>query len=451
MGDAQAVVARPSECAAPRDMRTFTIIWLGQLISLIGSGLTGFALGVWIFETTGRATPFALTALFGSLPGVLLSPLAGVLADRWNRRWIMILADTGAALATLLAAVMILADRLQIWQIYVVALLGAVCGTFQRPAYMASVTMLVPKKDLGRASGLMQGSQAVGMLVPPVLAGFLFVTIGLRGIILIDFVTYFFAIGALLLVRIPQPEASQAGAQGRGSIWRESAYGWTYIKARSGLLSMLIYFALVNFLLNATGVLMAPLVLSFGEASVYGLVQAVFGIGMLVGSTAMSAWGGPERKMLGIYGFIAAMAVGLVITGLRPSAWTVALGVFTTLASVPIASGCSQVIWQSKVPPDVQGRVFAIRGMIATSMMPLAYILSGLLADGVFEPLMDGGATLAVTVGQVIGVGPGRGIGLMYVLGGLLLLLVTAAAYAYPRMRLLEDELPDAIPAAPDV
>ncbi len=444
-----ASIAESVKSRVPTGMHAFVIIWLGQLISLIGSSLTSFALGVWIYEQTGRATPFALTALFGSLPNVLLSPLAGALADRWNRRRIMILADTGAALATLFAAAMILTGQLQIWHIYLVALFSSIFGAFQQPAYMASVTMLVPKKDLGRASGMTQGSQAAGMLIAPILAGFLFFAVGLKGIVLIDFATFLFAISALLLVHIPQPKSDEAKGEVDRSLLKDVTYGWTYLRARAGLLVMLIYFALVNFLINISGVLTAPLVLSFADVRILGVIQAIFGVAMLVGSVVMSAWGGPKRKMRGVYIFIALFGLGFIIAGLQPSAWLIGLGSFVIMASLPIAAGSSQALWQSKVEPDVQGRVFAIRAMVAQSMMPLAFLLAGPLADGVFNPLLVEGGPLAATVGQLIGVGQGRGIGLIYILAGLLLLLVTAAAYAYPRVRLIEDELPDVIPDLP--
>jgi DHA3 family macrolide efflux protein-like MFS transporter len=451
MGDARAPAIKSTARGAAEGMGAFMTIWAGQLVSLIGSGLTSFALGVWIYDTTGRALPFAVTAVFGRLPAILLSPLAGAVVDRRNRRAIMILADTGAALATLFAAIMVITGQLQIWHIYLISLVASTCEAFQRPAYMASVTMLVPKKQLGRASGLTQTSEAISILVPPLIAGFLFVAIGLRGIILIDFITFFFAIGALLIVHIPQPETGAAAGKARGSLWKESTYGWGYLRERPGLLAMLFYFALGNFLLNTAGVLITPMVLSFADARILGLMQFVLGVGMLGGSIAMSIWGGPKRKMLGIYGFIAVTAVGYALIGLRASPWVIGLGLFITLASVPIASGCSQVIWQSKVAPDVQGRVFATRSMLSWSMIPLANITAGLLADQVFEPMMTGNGALAAALGRVIGTGPGRGMGLMFVLSGLLLLVVTAIAYSYPRMRLVEDELPDAIPeAAPE-
>jgi DHA3 family macrolide efflux protein-like MFS transporter len=442
-------VSHPS--VAPRGMRTFLTIWLGQLISIVGSGLTSFALGVWIFDRTGQATPFALTVLFGNLPRILLAPIAGSVADRQNRRWVMILADTCSALLTLAVVLLLMSGQLAVWHIYLIALVGSAFAAFQEPAYTASIAMLVPKKHLARANGLVQMGQAIEMLVSPALAGALFVAIGLQGIIAIDFATYFFAIGALLLVRIPQPEAPpvETGAQ-KSQLLQDVRFGWRYLRARTGLLGLLFYFALVNFLLNGAMVLNGPLILSFGTASTLGLVQTVSGIGMLAGSVLMSAWGGPRRRISAVIGFIALGALGLLLMGLRSSGALIGAGMFILLSCVPLASGCSQAIFQTKVAPHVQGRVFAMRAMISRSMMPLAFLSAGPLADYVFEPWMREGGTLARTVlGNLIGVGAGRGIGLMFVMSGVGLLLASGLAFASPHIRRVEDELPDALPDTP--
>lgn len=434
----------------PGSMRAFLTIWTGQLISIVGSGLTSFALGVWIFDQTGQATPFAITVLFGALPRILLAPVAGSVADRWNRRRVMVLADTGSALVTLGAALLVFSGQLHVWHIYLLSLAGATFASFQEPAYMASITMMVPKKHLARANGLVQTGQAIEMLASPLLAGLLFVAVGLQGIIVIDFVTYFFAIGALLLVHIPQPAAATSVQEKRwGMVLRDALFGWRYLRARAGLFGLLVYFALVNFVLNLSGVLTGPLVLSFGSASTLGFVQMASGLGLLVGSLLMSAWGGPQRRIRGVIGFITLGALGPLLMGLQPSGIFAGAGFFILMFCVPFASASSQAIFQSKVAPAVQGRVFAIRGMIARSMMPLAFLLAGPLADYLFESLMrEGGALGGMVIGRLIGFGAGRGIGLMFVITGLSLVVASALAFANPRIRRVEDELPDAIPDA---
>ena len=433
---------------SPQSMRTFFIIWLGQLVSIIGSGLTGFGLAVWIYEQTGQATPFALTVMFGNLPQVLISPFAGALVDRWNRRLVMIIADTGSALITLVFFLLLAFGQLAIWQIYLGVILSSVLASFQEPAYAASITMLVPKKDLPRANGLMQMGQALQMLIAPVLAGILFVSIGLRGIIMIDAVTFFFAVGALLLVHIPQPQrTSQAEtAETSRSLWREAAFGWHYLRARRGLFGLLIFFALVNFFLNFSAVLLGPMVLSFGTAAGLGTAQTMGGVGMLIGSIAMSTWRGPKRRMTAVIGFIFLASCGLFIAGLQSSVWVVAVGMFLLMFSVPFGSGLSQVIFQTKVEPAVQGRVFSIRTMIARSMMPVAFLLAGPLADQVFEPLLrEGGALASTWIGSLVGVGPGRGIGALYLVSAVVLWAASGLAWANPHIRHVETDLPDAV------
>jgi DHA3 family macrolide efflux protein-like MFS transporter len=428
-------------------MRTFLLIWLGQLFSILGSGLSGFALGVWIYQQTGRATPFALTVLFGNVPRLLIMPVAGSLADRWNRRLIMILADTGAALSTVALVFLLFFGDLQIWHIYIIVVVSSVFSSFQEPAYMASITMLVPKKDFARANGMSQMGQAIGSIVTPLLAGILFVAIGLRGIILIDLATFFLAVSPLLIIHIPQPELKESSSE-KKSISSDFARGWRFVSSRRGLLGLLLYYAMANFLVNVVAVLNTPMILAVHSAAVLGGIQTAMGLGMLSGGLLMSTWGGPKTlRIPKVIGFITLSVLGLVVAGLRTNPFFPGAGFFILLFFVPIASGTSMAIWQAKVPPEMQGRVFSVRSLISQSMMPLAFLISGPLADYVFEPLMREGGMLANTwIGALLGTGPGRGIGLMFVISGLLGVIVSGLTYLNPRIRNVEQELPDVIP-----
>jgi MFS transporter, DHA3 family, macrolide efflux protein len=429
-----------------RGMRTFLIIWAGQLVSLFGSGLTSFALAVWLYEQTGAATPFAVTVLLANLPRIVLAPFAGALVDRWNRRRVMILADSGSALVTVAAAVLLFTGELSIGAVYLIAFCNSIFGTFQEPAFTASMTLLVPKKELTRTNGLMQMGQAVEMLLVPLVAGILFLVIGLRGIILLDFATYLVAMAALLLVEIPQPPPATAVADRPTTIWKDAVYGWHYLRLRTGLLGLLFYFALVNFLLNSVTVLVVPLVLTLGNAGSLGAVQTAGGVGLLAGSILVSAWGGPQKRILAVIGFISLSAFGLLAVGLSPSLYLVGSGLFLLLFFISMASAASQAIFQVKVEPAVQGRVFAIRSMVSHSMMPLGFVVAGFGADRMFEPWMAEGGLLAPTlIGQLLGVGPGRGIGVMFLLSGIVLLVAGVLAYAHPRIRRIEEELPDCV------
>ncbi len=429
----------------PTGMRTFFIIWSGQLLSLLGSGLTGFALGVWVFQRSGSATQFAMIALAGTLPAILISPVAGVIVDRWDRRKVLILSDSGAALMTLLLALLFWREQLDLWHILVATSLSSLMGAFQGPAYMASVTLLVPKSQLGRASGMAQVARAMSYLLAPLLGGLLMVTIGVGAVMLIDFATFLFALGTLLVVRIPNPDFAEKESGKRGSFLRDARAGWTFIHERAGLLWMLILFAALNFILGMVNALTPPMLLAFTTPEKLGGILSLSGIGMLLGSLAMSVWGGPRRRINGTLGFLLLIGIGIGLVGLRPTEWIVALGFFIAMAAAPIVNGCSQAIWQSKVPPGLQGRVFATRGMVSMAAMPLAYLLSGPLADRVFEPMLRADGSLAASAGAWVGVGPGRGIGLMFVIAGVLVTFVTLIGWLSPHLRKVEDELPDAI------
>ena len=428
-------------------MRTFLIIWLGQLGSMIGSGLIGFALGVWIFEKTGQATPFALTALFGTLPRILLSPIAGAISDRWNRKKIMLVSDSLAGLVELAAAVLLFTNNMEIWMVYLVSFMGSVFASFQQPAYSASIVMLVPKSQLTRANSMIQMGQAIETILTPVLAGALFVAIGMGGIIIINFVTYLAAILVLLFVSIPQPERKTENISGKFSVLKDVVFGWRYLVARRGLMGLLLYFASVNFFMNLSAVMLGPLVLSFGSPTSMGAAQTIMGVGMLAGSILMSIWGGfKKNKIPSVIAFIFLASIGFLVAGFQPSLLFVGVGIFILTFFIPLASGPSSAVFAEKVAPDVQGRVFATRSMVSQSMMPLAFILSGILADKVFNPLMDQGGALSQTfVGRWIGIGPGRGIGLMVICSGILLMLISGLAYANPRIRGIETEIPDVV------
>jgi DHA3 family macrolide efflux protein-like MFS transporter len=426
-------------------LRSFGLMWSGQLVSLVGSGLTRFALGVWVYQRTGSATQFTLITLFAFLPGLLAAPFAGALVDRWDRRWVMFWSDLAPALGTLALVLLIRAEALQVWHIYLVVAFGSVFNTFQWPAYIAATTLLVPKKQLGRANGMLQFGQAAAEVVAPILAGLMIAAIGLDGVILVDLGTFVFAAATLLLVRIPRPQTSAAGRKARGSLLSEAAYGWTFIRERPGLLNLLLYFAMVNLVFSIATVLVTPLVLSFASPRVLASVLSVSSAGLLTGSVVMAVTGGPRPRIHGVLAFGLLSGVALFAAGVRPNLLLISAALFLLMLGAPIVNGSSQAIWQVKVPPDLQGRVFAVRRLIAQFTAPLGFLSAGPLADHVFQPLLAEGGPLAGSVGRVLGVGPGRGIGLIYVTLAALPLLFSLWGYAQPSVRRVETDLPDAI------
>jgi len=429
-----------------QNMRTFYIIWFGQLISLLGSGLTGFALGVYVYQETGSITSFAMSILAFTLPGVLFSPVAGALVDRFPRRWMMILSDLGAGLTTIAVLALILGAKLEIWHIYAANFVASLFGTFQWPAYSAATTMLVPQEQLGRASGMVQMADAISQLAAPAIAGALFLTWGIPNIMMIDIATFIVAVGTLLYVRIPEPLRTPEEAASKPSIMASIRTGFSYIRQRPGLLQLLMYFASINLFFTMLQPLWTPLLLDLGTPAQAGLVGSIVGAGMLVGTFVMSAWGGPKRRVYGVLGTGVWMGAMLLFLLLPASMPLIAVTGFFSMLVLPIMNGSSQALWQSKTEPDLQGRVFSVRRMLAQFTAPIAILLSGPLVDRVFVPaLLPGGALAGTLLGDLVGVGPGRGMALFFAVIGLLVLAVSLSAFTSPRLRNVQEEIPDVI------
>jgi DHA3 family macrolide efflux protein-like MFS transporter len=424
-----------------RDMRAFSVIWIGQLVSGLGSGLTGFALPVWIYQKTGSAEAFGLLFFAATVPAVLMSPFAGALVDRWDRKKVLIASDGIAAVMSLVIAALVFTDSFAIWHLFVISVIASAVGSFADPAFSATVGMMVPRRHFTRASGLLHTSSAVNGILTPLLAGVLVSTIGLGGILLIDFATFLVGVGTLATVRIPNPPPSN---QPRRPLLHEAHDGWVFVRARRGLLLLMLYFPLANLLTGMVNPLFSPMVLSFATPAQLGLAVSLGSVGMLVGGVLLSTWGGPRGLVAGLVAGQMIGAVCVAFMGLRPSVPLVTAALFFNMLVVPAAGSCSQALWLSKTPQEMMGRVLAIRRMLSLSTMPLAALVCGPLADRVFNPLLMPGGALAGSVGRVLGLGPGRGIGLMYVLISGLMLVITALLYAHPRVRRLEDEVPDA-------
>ncbi len=431
----------------PTGMLGFTLVWLGQLVSVLASAMSSFALTIWAYQKTGSATALGLVSTAFVVPFLALSPIAGVMVDRYNRKLMMMVSDLAAIVGTGGVFILNLTGHLQIWHLYVAAALAGLGNTFQWPAYSAAISTMVPKEQYGRANGMMSLIESGPGVFAPILAGALLPFIGLNGILTIDVVTFFFAIGVLFFVHIPQPKRSAAGEAGKGNMFQEAVFGFKYIFARKGLLGLLIFFLSVNFVSALAFGVVAPYILAStaNNSRVLGVVESAFAIGAVAGGLLVSLWGGFKRRIKSIFlgesmiGFVA-----LFLFGLGRSAWYwIVVGALGAIWN-PLSNGASQAIWQSKVPPDVQGRVFSARRLIAWSSGPITPILAGLLADYVTEPAMQPGGALAKTFGWLVGTGPGSGMALQFVFAGLLYMLIVLIVILFvPVVRNLEDSIPD--------
>ncbi|HRK89482.1 MAG TPA: MFS transporter [Anaerolineales bacterium] len=431
----------------PSGMSGFMIVWAGQLISVLASSMTQFALTIWAYQETGSATALGIISTAFLVPFLLLSPIAGVMVDRYNRKLMMMVSDLTAVTATAGILTLHAFGILEIWHLYIAAVINGLGNTFQWPAYSAAISTMVPKENYSRANGMMSLVESGPAVLAPILAGMLLPIITLTGVLVIDVITFFLAIFALTLVHIPQPEKTVEGQAESGGMLKEALYGFKYIFARRGLFGLLIFFVVLNFVIGISISLFSPFVLERTNQSseMLGIVTSANAIGAVAGGLLIGLWGGFKRRMTSI--FLGEALTGLfllVIFGLGRSLPVWIIGVVIGGIFPIFTNGASQAIWQAKVAPDVQGRVFSARRMIAFSVGPITPIIAGLLADYVTEPMMLGDTWLAGAFGWMVGTTPGSGMALQLVLTGILYMAVVGFTYAFiPHVRNLEDELPD--------
>jgi MFS family permease len=423
-------------------LRTFYTLILTQVFSLIGSRMTSLAIGIKVFSDTNQATPLALTAFFSTLPSLISASVAGVFADRWNRRYMMILADIGQAVGTVILLVSFLTGTFELWLLYVVTFIQAFFGTFQSPAFDASITMLVPDEHRDRANAIQQLAGPASGIVAPMLAGLLFAVVGVTGVMVIDLVTFSVAVLVVLLIHIPHPEQTEEGRAMRTSVWRDVLTGFRYLRTRQILFAVALYVSLVNFLIGGSMALNTPYILTItGSETTLGTLLSVMSAGAIVGGVIMSAWGGTRPRIHTIMPGIGLAGVCLAIYGLGRSPLALGATLFLLMLPLPMVNASFMSMIQAKVPPDLQGRVFAALSQVSLGLMPIALMLIGPLADRVFEPAVGGPGWDVVA--PLVGSERGAGMGLIFFIAGSLMFLLTIAVYSRRSVREMEATLPD--------
>ena len=429
-------MARPEHA-----LRTFLVVWFGQLVSQVGTAMSTFALLIWIYQHTGKATSVALLGFFWFLPVITLAPLAGVWIDRHDRRLIMLLADVTQTVLTIVLLVLFTSGRLEVWHLYVAEMVYGLAWAFQGPAYTAATTMLIPKQHYARASGLRSVATFGADALAPFLAGVAVVAVGIVGVLVIDLATFLFGIVTLLLVRIPPPTPAEAQARA-GGFRDEIRVGMHEIRAHRGLPGLLAIHTGITFFGALTYYAVLPPMILARTASntiVLASVQSALGAGAVAGGLVMGVWGGPRRKIHGVLtGAAISFFVGDILTavGGTVSVWVAgaAIGSFF----IPVIMASDLAIWQSKIAPALQGRVFSLRSAIRMSTMPLGYLLGGTLADHVFEPAMSAGGRLAPWFGGLVGVGPGAGMAVMFLGTAIAGTVMALLGYLFPAVRDVE-------------
>ncbi|GAA3131635.1 hypothetical protein GCM10010466_22800 [Planomonospora alba] len=409
-----------------RNLRPFYTVAGGQLVSAVGTALSSFALGVWAYQRSGEILDLALVTMLSQIPAVLLTPLGGALADRVDRRRVMLACDAVSGLAMVALVLLMATDRLALWNVCLIVGVTSVVTAFQQPAYLAAIAQLVPKPYLPQANAIANLGFGAGNVVAPLAGGALIGVFGLSAVVAVDVATFAVGVATLLAVRFPdrlfhrREETFQAALTG----------GWRFLRRRRPLLVMALYFAVVNFCTALMWVLITPVVLALGSSATLGAVTAIGGLGAAVGTGVVLVWGGTRRRATGMIGFVVGSGVGVVLMGAWPAVWLVAAGLFVRLACMSIGNAHWLSIIQVKVGPELQGRVLAVNVMLATAMQPLGFLAA--------DPLADWAGRYAS--------GPGGGAAAVLLASGVFLVVWGLLGLRHRPLHHLEDLVPDAAP-----
>ena len=365
----------------------FFTIWTGQAASLLGSKVAQFALIWWLTTRTGSATVLSMASLVGLVPEIVLGPLAGAYVDRWNRRIVMIVADTAIALASLWLAYLFWVDAIQLWHVYVIMFVRSIGGSFHWPAMQASTSLMVPKGQLTRVAGMNQTLHGLLDVFGAPLGALLMEVLPLHGVMMVDVGTAALAVAPLFFVHIPQPERTRAEQPDapRQSIWADMREGLRYLLGWPGLVILTVVGMAFKIVLTPAFSLIPLLVKDHfgGDAAQLSLLEAVIGGGIVAGGLILSAWGGFRKKVYTMALGLIGIGVAFVIWGIVPEDmfWlTVFSGVGLGLM-LPLVDGPLMAILQSTVAPELQGRVFTLFGSLIQLTSPIGLVMAGPISD----------------------------------------------------------------------
>lgn len=429
-------------------MKGLFIIWLGQFVSGVASSITAVALPIWIFSVTGSGMSVGLLEFFFFGSYLLVILFAGVIIDRYNRKMMMLVYDFTSLSALTVLIVLQSLGELEVWHLYLASIIQGVGFAFQSPSYTAAISIMVPQKEYIRANGLMSLLNDGPDVFGPLLAGSLYLVFGLQGVLALNLLALVCSIGTLLFVEIPATPETAEGKRSHSKFLREVLYGIKYIFRRPGLLGLQLVFSMGNLFsgiaLSIAAIYPMILLRSGGDTQAVGIVQSAGALSAVLAGIFLTTWGRIKRPVhVILLGWILSSIFGLIFLGIGQTfiIWVIAMVINS--AFEPVVNVSMDSFMQTRVPPDVQGRVFSASDFIAQMMIPLTPLLAGLFGDRIFEPAMQPGGALVETFGWLVGVGPGAGFGLLILLCGIGGALVGLSGYVVKDILNLDGQSPD--------
>ena len=421
-------------------MKNFYKLWLGELISNIGSGMTAFALSVYVYEKTGSVSYISLITLLSFMPSIILSPIGGLLADRYDRRLLMIIGDLFSGLGLIYILWNIQAGEKSIVPIFLGITFSSIFTSLLEPSYRATLTDILDEENYAKASGLIQAAGSAKYLISPVIAGMILAVADIRVILLLDILTFITTCLMIFLVRKSMNSETQ---NYKKDSFKGLLEGLFIIKENRGVYSLVIIMFFVCFFMGFIQILIRPMILELSSVKTAGMMESLCAAGLLIGSLWIGIAGIKKNysKILAVACFFCGIFMSM--TGVNENLAIIGISTFLFFSTLPFMNSCADVLVRVSVPNELQGRVWGLISLITQMGTVTAYIISGVMADYIFEPMFNKNGILVENIGMIIGTGKGRGIGFMLILSGIGMLIMAIVIWKNGEIREVSEKCVD--------
>ena len=421
-------------------MKNFYKLWLGELISSIGSGMTAFALSVYVYKKTGSVSYVSLITLLSFMPSIVLSPIGGLLADRYDRRLLMIIGDLFSGLGLVYILWSIQAGEKSIVPIFVGITFSSIFTSLLEPSYRATLTDILEEENYAKASGLIQVAGSAKYLISPVIAGMILSVADIRVILLLDILTFITTCLMIFLVRKSMNSETQ---NYKKDSFKGLLEGLFIIKENRGVYFLVIIMFFVCFFMGFIQILIRPMILALSSVKTAGIMESLCALGLLIGSLWIGIAGIKKNysKILAVACFFCGIFMSM--TGVNENLNIIGISTFLFFSTLPFMNSCADVLVRVSIPNELQGRVWGLISLITQMGTVVAYIISGIMADYVFEPMFNKNGILVENIGIIIGTGKGRGIGFMLILSGIGMLIMAIVIWKNGEIREVSEKCVD--------
>ena len=421
-------------------MKNFYKLWLGELISNIGSGMTAFALSVYIYEKTGSVSYVSLITLLSFMPSIILSPIGGLLADRYDRRLLMIIGDLFSGLGLVYILWSIQAGEKSIVPIFIGITFSSIFTSLLEPSYRATLTDILEEENYAKASGLIQVAGSAKYLISPVIAGIVLSVADIRVILLLDIMTF---ITTCLMIFLVRKSINSEMKNYKKDSFKGLLEGLFIIKESRGVYSLVIIMFFVCFFMGFIQILIRPMILALSSVKTAGMMESLCAVGLLIGSLWIGIAGIKKNysKILAVACFFCGIFMSM--TGVNENLAIIGISTFLFFSTLPFMNSCADVLVRVSIPNELQGRVWGLISLITQMGTVAAYIISGVMADYVFEPMFNKNGILVENIGMIIGTGKGRGIGFMLILSGMGMLIMAIVIWKNREIREVSEKCVD--------